>query len=155
MKRILHLLLLFALLSTPMCDIYAQKKKTKDKIEMPEYPGGVVAMQEFILSEVRYPDEARINGDIGEVLVGFTIDSQGALSGVRVLKSVSKALDEEAVRVVKKMRYWTPGKRNGKPVRAEMSIPINFKVVVENNKYVNEEWDDSKKNKEILKELLH
>lgn len=155
MKRIFHILLLLALIGAPMCDMYAQKKKTKDKIEMPEYPGGTSALQQFILSEVRYPTEARINGDMGEVLIGFTIDAQGALSGVRVLRSVSKALDEEAVRVVKKMRYWIPGKRNGRPVRAEMSIPINFKVVVENNKYINDDENSSKHSEEVIKELLH
>jgi TonB family protein len=62
----------------------------------------------------------------------------GYITGVRVVRSVSKALDAEAVRVVSKMPPWIPGKKNGRPVRAEMSIPINFKVEFR-NKYVGEE----------------
>jgi TonB family protein len=72
----------------------------------------------------------------------------GYISGVRVVRSVSESLDAEAVRVVSKMRPWIPGKKNGRPVRAEMTIPINFKVVYE-NKYVNDSEDsqNAKKSK--------
>ena len=119
----------------------AQVKKSKDKIEQPQYPGGIKALHKFIASEIRYPAEARRDNILGEVIVGFTVGVDGHLTGIRVLKSVSEALDKEAVRVISKTGYWYPGKKNGKPVRFEMSIPINFKVLIDLDKYVNEDED--------------
>lgn len=125
-----------------MCCTFAQEK---DKIVMPEYPGGQAALRKFLMSELKYPAEARAANEVGEVLVGFTVGMDGSISGVRVLKPVSPALNAEAVRVVQMMKYWRPGTRNGKPVRAEMTIPINFKTVIDNNKYLND--DGSSKSK--------
>lgn len=139
MKRILNLLILALLLGAPMSDMHAQSKK--DKIVMPEYPGGQAALHKFLLSELEYPAEAKANNEIGEVLVAFSVGIDGYISGVRVLKSVSPSLDAEAMRVVKKMKYWRPGSRNGNPVRAEMSIPINFKTVKEHNKFIDNNSD--------------
>ena len=141
MKRIISFFLIL-LLSAPMCCTFAQEK---DKIVMPEYPGGQAALRKFLMSELRYPAEARAANEVGEVLVGFTVGMDGSISGVRVLKPVSSALNAEAVRVVQMMKYWRPGTRNGKPVRAEMTIPINFKTVIDNNKYLND--DGSSKSK--------
>ena len=107
--------------------VFAQS--SKDVIVMPEFPGGREAMQEFLLSEMRYPYEAQMNDEIGEVLIGFSVGIDGTIGGVRVLRSVSESLDKEAVRVVKSMPKWKPGTRNGKAVRAELSIPINFAIV--------------------------
>ena len=104
-------------------------QSSKDVIVMPEFPGGREAMQEFLLSEMRYPYEAQMNDEIGEVLIGFSVGIDGTIGGVRVLRSVSESLDKEAVRVVKSMPKWKPGTRNGKAVRAELSIPINFAIV--------------------------
>ena len=106
-------------------------------------------MRKFLMSELKYPTEARVANEVGEVIVGFTVGMDGSISGVRVLKPVSPALNAEAMRVVQMMKYWRPGTRNGKPVRAEMSIPINFKTVIGNNKYVNEEDSDGKKSRDI------
>lgn len=130
---------------------FAQNKK--DKIVMPEYPGGHAALRSFLLKELVYPEEARLNDEIGEVLVGFSVGMDGSVSGVRVLKSVSPSLDAEAVRVVKLMKYWTPGSRNGMPVRAEMSIPINFKTVKSNNRFVGDSGDASDRAGEVLNGL--
>lgn len=141
MKKYIPLLLFALLAISPVSDLCAQSKK--DKIVMPEYPGGESELYKFLARELVYPDDA--GSEVGEVLVGFSIGMDGSVSGVRVLKSVSPALDAEAVRVVKMMKYWKPGTRNGKPVRAEMSIPINFKTVIEHDKYVNEN-DRSSKN---------
>lgn len=141
MKRFARVLLLILFMVAPAGNMYAQSKK--DKIVMPEYPGGQGALHKFLLKELRYPTEARINNEIGEVLVGFSVGMDGYVSGVRVLRSVSPSLDAEAVRVVKLTRYWSPGKRNGVPVRAEMSIPINFKTVREHDKFVDEDDDGS------------
>ena len=102
-------------------------------------------MRKFLMSELRYPAEARAANEVGEVRVGFSVGMDGSISGVRVLQPVSPALNAEAVRVVQMMKYWRPGTRNGKPVRAEMTIPINFKTVIDNNKYLND--DGSSKSK--------
>jgi TonB family protein len=107
---------------------------------MPQFPGGETELRRFITSELDYPLEARVNKESGEVLVAFSIGMDGYISGVRVVRSVSESLDAEAVRVVSKMPPWIPGKKNGRPVRAEMTIPINFKVNYE-NKYVNDRND--------------
>ena len=141
MKRIIPFFLIL-LLSAPLCCTFAQEK---DKIVMPEYPGGQAALRKFLMSELKYPAEARAANEVGEVLVGFSVGMDGSISGVRVLKPVSPALNAEAVRVVQMMKYWRPGTRNGKPVRAEMTIPINFKTVIDNNKYLND--DGSSKSK--------
>ena len=146
MKRIISFFLIL-LLSAPLCCTFAQEK---DKIVMPEYPGGQAALRKFLMSELKYPAEARAANEVGEVLVGFTVGMDGSISGVRVLKPVSPALNAEAVRVVQMMKYWRPGTRNGKPVRAEMTIPINFKTVIDNNKYLNDDNGSSKSKRDIF-----
>ena len=146
MKRIISFFLIL-LLSAPLCCTFAQEK---DKIVMPEYPGGQAALRKFLISELKYPAEARAANEVGEVLVGFTVGMDGSISGVRVLKPVSPALNAEAVRVVQMMKYWRPGTRNGKPVRAEMTIPINFKTVIDNNKFFNDDDGSSKSKRDIF-----
>ena len=142
MKQILSFILLLTFSIMPSCSSFAQKGKQndKDKIVMPQFPGGEEALHKFIISELNYPHEARINKESGEVLVAFSVGMDGYISGVRVVHSVSKSLDAEAMRVISKMPSWVPGKKNGRPVRAEMTIPINFKVLF-GNKYVNESDD--------------
>ena len=139
MKRVYYICMLLAVLLLCPYGISAQVKNTKDKIEQPEYPGGLNALYKFISSEVVYPSDAREKEETGEVLVGFTVGIDGHLTGIRVLKSVSESLDKEAIRVIEKTGYWYPGKKNGKPVRFEMSIPINFKMFMNSGKYINED----------------
>ena len=149
MRTFISFCLLLLLACAPVGEVSAQRKN-KDKIVMPEFPGGQAELRKFLLRELKYPAEAARTGDVGEVIVGFTVGMDGNITGVRVLKPVSPALNAEAVRVVKLMKYWKPGTRNGKPVRAEMSIPINFKTVVDGNRYVNEEGSDAKNDREIF-----
>lgn len=130
MKHIIPFLLLFVLAIVPVSNSFAQDKK--DDIVMPQFPGGEAELHKYIISELEYPLDARLNNEKGEVLVAFSVGMDGYITGVRVVRSVSKSLDAEAVRVVSKMPPWIPGKKNGRPVRAEMSIPINFKVIYEN-----------------------
>ena len=138
MRNLIIFILLSAFCSMSISDSFAQK--SKDKIVMPQYPGGEAELRKFIAAELDYPLEARVNKESGEVLVAFSIGMDGYISGVRVVRSVSESLDAEAVRVVSKMPPWIPGKKNGRPVRAEMTIPINFKVNY-GNKYVNDRND--------------
>ncbi|MBR4967984.1 MAG: energy transducer TonB [Bacteroidaceae bacterium] len=130
MKHIILFLLLFVLAMAPVCSSSAQDNQ--DEIVMPQFPGGEAELHKYIISELEYPLDARLNNEKGEVLVAFSVGMDGYITGVRVVRSVSKSLDAEAVRVVSKMPPWIPGKKNGRPVRAEMSIPINFKVIYEN-----------------------
>lgn len=139
MKKTVLLMLLSLLFALPISEAFAQKKK--DKIVMPQYPGGEAELYKYILSQLEYPQEARVNKESGEVLVAFSVGMDGYISGVRVVRSVCESLDAEAVRVVSNMPPWIPGKKNGRPVRAEMSIPIKFSLNYQ-NKYVNED-DDS------------
>ena len=139
MKKLIPILLLFLFfVAAPTTECSAQRKK-KDKIEMPKYPGGEAALHKYILSELQYPHEANVNKERGEVIVGFSVGTNGYISAVRIIKSVSPSLDAEAIRVIKKMGPWMPGKKNGRPVRADMQIPINFKNAYKANSYIQEE----------------
>ena len=137
-------MLLSLLFALPISEAFAQKKK--DKIVMPQYPGGEAELYKYILSQLEYPQEARVNKESGEVLVAFSVGMDGYISGVRVVRSVCESLDAEAVRVVSKMPVWIPGKKNGRTVRAEMSIPIKFSVNYE-NKFVDDDNDAEKAKK--------
>ena len=97
-------------------------------------------------------------------MVAFSVEPDGSITGVRVIKSVSASLDKEAVRVVGNMPKWQPGKRNGKRTRADLSIPINFRIMFQTDTYIDDEietgggiWKESardKKNKRAgVKEL--
>ena len=144
MKYIIPFIFLVVFSIIPVSESYAQK--SKDKIEMPQFPGGEAELHKYIISELQYPLEARINKESGEVLVVFSVGMDGYISGVRVVRSVSESLDAEAVRVVSKMPVWIPGKKNGRTVRAEMSIPIKFSVNYE-NKFVDDDNDAEKAKK--------
>ena len=144
MKYIIPFIFLVVFSVIPVSESYAQK--SKDKIEMPQFPGGEAELHKYIISELQYPLEARINKESGEVLVAFSVGMDGYISGVRVVRSVSESLDAEALRVVSKMPVWIPGKKNGRTVRAEMSIPIKFSVNYE-NKFVDDDNDAEKAKK--------
>lgn len=103
------------------------KGQVYDKVEvMPEFPGGHTKMIEFLCENIKYPKEAAERGEQGKVCVGFVVDTDGSITEVSVLKSVSKVLDEAAVEIVKKMPKWTPGKQDGKTVRVKLALPITF-----------------------------
>lgn len=137
MKKIILLLLLNCyVLSGIIAAENFTRDNDKDKIVMPEFPGGTAELHKYLLTETNYPLEAREKGEIGEVVVAFSVGVTGNISGVRVIKSVSEALDREAIRVISGMPKWKPGTKNGKRIRAELTIPINFKVLVESDKYV-------------------
>ena len=96
--------------------------------EMASFPGGSVALMQYIAQNLRYPN---IQGDCniqGRVIVGFTINEDGILSDIKVMKSISPAFDEEAIRVVKSMPKWKPAKLNGKAVKSKYTIPVNFRI---------------------------
>lgn len=96
--------------------------------QMPQFPGGSAGIVKYLQENIKYPAKARESGVRGRVLTSFVVDADGSITDVKVVKSVDKALDAEAVRVIKGMPRWTPGKKNGTPVRVKYSIPINFNL---------------------------
>jgi len=94
--------------------------------QMPEFPGGESALQRFLAQNIKYPSIAAENGVQGKVYVNFIVDRQGGISNVKVVRGVDPAVDREAVRVVKSMPKWIPGKQNGEAVRVSFTVPINF-----------------------------
>lgn len=95
---------------------------------LPEFPGGWIAVMEYMVKNIKYPEQAEKDGLEGRVVVKFKVETDGSIGDVTVAKSLSPVLDAEAVRVVKNMPRWTPGRENGKTVAVSMSIPIEFKL---------------------------
>ena len=94
--------------------------------QMPEFPGGETALRKYLSNSVKYPRIATENGVQGKVYVNFVVDKNGGISNVKVVRGVDSALDNEAVRVIKAMPKWIPGKQNGETVRVSYTVPINF-----------------------------
>lgn len=105
------------------------KQNVYDVVEqMPEFPGGMPAMIEFLQTNLNYPKDAKKQKVGGRVLVMFVVETDGSMSNVRVAKKVFPSLDAEALRVVKAMPKWNPGKEKGKPVRVNFTLPIVFSL---------------------------
>ena len=96
--------------------------------EMPSYPGGEGKLMEYVAKNIKYPQIARETGIQGRVFVGFVVEPDGSVSNVKVLRGIGGGCDEEAVRVVKGMPKWKPGKQRGKAVRVSYMLPVNFKL---------------------------
>lgn len=94
--------------------------------EMPIFPGGEMALRKFVAYAVRYPVVAQENGIQGKVYVSFIIDKEGYVRDIKVAKSVAPSLDKEAMRVIRTMPKWTPGRSKGKPVDVLYTVPISF-----------------------------
>lgn len=95
---------------------------------MPSFPGGQVALFQFLSKTIKYPVSAEEKKIQGRVIVGFYVEADGTITDVEVKKSVDPSLDAEAVRVVKSMPKWNPGKKNGKPVKIEYTLPVTFRL---------------------------
>ena len=113
-----------------LLDVATSTKDTVYQIaeEMPEFPGGVEALMDFVGKNVKYPEEAKEKEISGRVFVSFVIEKDGSVSNVKVLRGIGGGCDEEAVRVIKGMPKWKPGIQKGKPVRVSYMMPINFKL---------------------------
>lgn len=110
-----------------------EKKPEPEKIfiavEQPaEFPGGQAAMMKWLSNNIRYPESAQQNGISGRVVVKFVVERDGSVSSPTVVKGVDRDLDQEALRVVKKMPKWQPGKNNGQPVRSYFNLPVTFRL---------------------------
>ena len=103
--------------------------KTFDVVEqMPEFPGGQIAMLDFLSKNIRYPEEAHKAGIQGRVVATFVVEKDGSISNAKVMRSIDPLLDAEALRVISSMPNWIPGKQDGKPVAVKYTIPVTFKL---------------------------
>ncbi len=96
--------------------------------QLPEYPGGMAALVQWLTRNIIYPQEARKNNIQGRVVVSFIINTDGSLSDIHLTKTAHFLLDREALRVAKLMPKWKPGIANNKPCRTLFAIPIEFKI---------------------------
>jgi protein TonB len=93
--------------------------------EMPTFPGGEEALMKHLAS-AKYPAIARENNIQGRVYISFVVDKDGKIKDAKVLRGIGGGCDEEALRVVKNMPDWKPGKQNGRPVQVQYQVPVNF-----------------------------
>ncbi len=95
---------------------------------MPEYPGGVQEMMNFLANNLTYPEKARREKIQGRVFVNFVVEKDGAVSNVNILRGIGAGCDEEAKRVVELMPNWKPGEQNGEPVRVSFNLPVEIRA---------------------------
>lgn len=108
-------------------------KEVKEEIfrsveQMPQFPGGDAALMKYLSSHINYPPMAAENNVQGKVILQFVVEKDGRVGEVKVARSVDKDLDKEAIRVVKSLPKFTPGRQNGQPVRVWYTLPVTFKL---------------------------
>ncbi len=96
--------------------------------QMPQFPGGESALMKFLSSHINYPPMAAENNVQGKVIVQFVVDKTGKVGEVKIVRSVDKDLDHEAIRVCQALPKFTPGRQNGRPVSVWFTLPIQFKL---------------------------
>lgn len=110
--------------------VVSQKNdKVFDVVEqMPEYPGGMQALFEFLKQNIKYPEDAQKQKVEGRVLAKFVVETDGSISNIEVVKHAFPSLDAEAERVIQSMPKWMPGKQKGQPVRVKFVLPVSFNL---------------------------
>ena len=93
---------------------------------MPVFRGGMQELYVYLGNNIKYPVMAKESGIQGKVYVTFVVERDGSITSVKVLRGIGGGCDEEAIRVVKAMPRWTPGKQRGKPVRVQYNLPVRF-----------------------------
>ncbi|MFA4853498.1 MAG: energy transducer TonB [Bacteroidales bacterium] len=93
---------------------------------MPKFKGGEQAMYKWLSKKIKYPKNAKENEITGTVIITFVIEKNGSVSNVEILKGIGGGCEEEALRVIKLMPKWKPGKQSGVPVRVQFNLPIIF-----------------------------
>ena len=112
---------------------YQQDKTESDQVyksveQMPQFPGGEAAMMRYLSQNIKYPASAAKNNIEGRVILQFVVEKDGQIGEVKIVRSVDPELDAEAVRVIKTMPNFIPGRQDGKPVAVWYTIPISFKL---------------------------
>ncbi len=101
--------------------------------QMPQFPGGMKALMEYISTNLRYPEDAKQQKTEGRVIARFTVKKDGSIGDVNIVRGVSPSLDAEAVRVLSDMPKWQPGMQDGKAVPTLYTVPVVFRII-ENGK---------------------
>ena len=119
-------------------EVVVEKKEPEKKVEkeevfrsveqMPTFPGGEAALMKYLSSHIQYPTMAQENNVQGKVIVQFVVTKTGKVGEVKVVRSVDKDLDREAVRVCKSLPNFVPGRQNGQPVSVWYTLPVTFKL---------------------------
>ncbi|MFA8299868.1 MAG: energy transducer TonB [Hyphomicrobiales bacterium] len=94
----------------------------------PQFPGGMGKLMKFLGNNIKYPMIAKESGIQGKVYLSFVVEPNGSISNIKILRGIGGGCDEEAVRVVKSMPKWKPGKQRGKAVRCAFNLPVVFKL---------------------------
>ncbi len=94
----------------------------------PEFPGGMEALYKYLAQNIKYPQLARENGITGKVYVTFVVEKDGSIANPKILRDIGGGCGAEAIRVVKAMPKWSPGKQRGKAVRVQFNLPVNFNL---------------------------
>nr|MBC7611571.1 energy transducer TonB [Pseudopedobacter sp.] len=94
----------------------------------PQFPGGMDEWSKFLSKNLRYPNLARENSIGGRVIVSFVIETNGEITNLKILRGIGAGCDEEAIRVIKKSPFWSPGYQNGRAVRVSYIMPIVFRL---------------------------
>ena len=114
--------------------VYVEEEVEEEQIfdvaeENPEFPGGTKALAKYFADNIKYPRVSRDNNSQGKTYVKFTVNSDGSIQDVEVIRSAGDIyLDKEAIRVVELMPKWKPGRQSGKPVRVKFVLPVNFRL---------------------------
>ena len=96
--------------------------------KQPEFPGGTAELMKFLSKNIKYPVEAQKAGQQGRVICQFVVTKEGKPADIKVVRGVSPVLDNEAVRVIKAMPAWTPGKQDGQAVNVRYTLPVTFRL---------------------------
>ncbi|MCG8581433.1 MAG: energy transducer TonB, partial [Bacteroidales bacterium] len=120
-------------LEIDLSDFEMPEEDTEDQIfmvveDMPVFPGGDAALLTYINKNVKYPVICQENGIEGRVNVSFVIDEKGDVINVKAYQGTDPNLEREAVRVVKTLPKWKPGKQRGRPVKVSFVVPVRFKL---------------------------
>lgn len=136
MKKYLYLLIVlcafsFQLIAQTHEDILKEEIPSEPEIykivdQNPEFPGGMDSLFRFLAENIIYPEKAQLRGIQGRVVLMFIVNESGVISNIEVVNDVAGGCSEEAVRVVKKMPKWIPGKEDGKEVKVYYTLPIKF-----------------------------
>lgn len=131
MKKLLGFLIVmsgFIMINTQSLNAQSQEEPVFTFVEqMPQFTQG--DLNKYLIKQLKYPNEAIADSVTGKVITQFIIEKDGTVSGAEIIKSSgSKSLDEEALRVIRTMPAWLPGKQNGKPVRVRYVLPVSFQL---------------------------
>lgn len=110
---------------------FAQGTDTGNEIftiveEQPQFPGGDMALSQYLRNNLKYPETARVAKVEGAVFVSFVVEIDGTVSNIKIVKGLHPDCDAEVIRVISEMPKWSPGKQKGKPVRVQFTLPVRF-----------------------------